>query len=277
MSSFQEFLKPRIRTELKEDEEQYLRLDLNSVDRINNDTSDNCIWLLDTPVTSLAEQRIQISVLNVSIPNSWNTIQTGLNSTFQYNIGAGNVNVIIPEGNYDAASLMKQLNILLTASGIVLSKVQFQVKHKWTRNAGAFSLIFPDSNTPFTVLGFDIGTYNSAIVDGVQTIIPPNIIMLNRVYSVKIVSNLVFDNSRTSSKNSSLTNTIISIPVNVPAYTVLNYSDSLLRFGLLLSAGKSLDRVHFQLYDQNGLRLNLQGLEWEISLLIKKKNIIYSL
>lgn len=273
-SNFEDFIKNNLQITATEQVRQYIRVDLHSKDRTNkNEPSNICEFYLASPLTSKKNEIMNLTINSVQIPNSWNTIEQNFNDKIYITRGGGVEEVItIPEGNYSITQLKNKLVELLAGKNFTIGhdKPQNKFIYKNTQN---WTIEFKN-NSPSTVLGFEQKLYN--FLAGVDYH-SPFMMMNNRVNSVKIKTNLAFSNTISSSNVQEIGSTIANIPVTVPSFSMLNYSDNERKFGLLFQPGAKIDHIRLELVDQDNKAIDLNGLNWEVSFLIKYKTINYKM
>lgn len=216
----------------------------------NNLTSDITITLKNNLVVP-KNIVINCRVLNAQIPISYYTCNDS-NNTLAYTIGGNSYTLNVTVGNYTAKQLVEQLNL----TGISVSYDSKTNKMTFSANS---SFTIESSTTIWELIGFSEGVKTSSnniiISDLVCDTSGPNAVYLH--------SNLDNTNFNSSGTSSSI---LSKFPQNTAANGILNYSNKQESNYTILKT-RDLNILTFELRDERGNSINLNGINWECQLL----------
>lgn len=205
----------------------------------------------------------KVLVSNVEIPYSF-YVFTSLNNVLSITQSTITEEIVIPEGNYSAQDLATLITDLLNAS---FSNFSFDF------NVNTLKYTITNSTTPFVI------NSSSTIASHLGFINLPNILSLTET-GTNVVNlskgNYLFikSNSLTSGMNwSPLSNglyssILVKVPINASSGGVISYMPTMPhRYDY--TGSKNIDNIDFQLVDANGVLVDLNGLDWAISLIIE--------
>jgi hypothetical protein len=190
-----------------------------------------------------------IGIVHAEIPYSFYVVNKSNNL-----LSLSTSNIIIPYGNYNANSLMKQINQLLPIN----MNLSFDTTNgKMTLSYNQSFSILP-STTMYKLLGLEKNkTYNS--ID--------NVIQFPYLMNVLGTKNLYFKSNVNLSNFNSVTKdyvTISCIPVNVEPYGIIlynNYSNS-----SHIVRNKTLDNLIIQIYDDENNLVDFNNVDWNLTI-----------
>ena len=203
----------------------------------------------------------EIGVLNAQIPVSFYIINI-YNNVLKYKIGSGSTkSITIAEGNYTSSTLFTAIKAAFSLNGdtnmnITISKING--KMTFTNTVNNFTIVSSGSMM-MDVLGF-ISTqdYTSSSL----SLTPPYPLNLLGIQRIKVNSNYLATNT-TNSFTKGISNTIASIPVNAPAFGLINYINynaySILR-------AKTISTIDIELKDELDNLIDFNGIDWTMTL-----------
>jgi hypothetical protein len=216
-----------------------------------------------------------ICVMNAQIPISFYTINE-TNNYFQIKLGAGSyVNITIPVGNYNGNTLITALNVAILATAgfsptITLNNVNGILTFTY---ASSFTLNFPTNlltggtNFTYRILGFNASSVN--VGTSITANYPLNLLGVNRL---AIRSNKLAINSY-NSVSLNLGITLSTIPVDVPAFSLISYTNqtdlnkSLLRVNII-------DDIDISIVDEDNNFINFNNIDWTIALVLENVRLL---
>lgn len=197
-------------------------------------------------------------IIHAEIPNSFYIINE-YNNVLQTSFGT----YTIPEGNYNANSLMTYLKSVFP-SNISVAFSTTTGKFVITSSNTAFSIL--GNSTCGILLGFTSGiTYASTLISGINTLLlpfPANLYGTKNIY-IRLPE-LVLDNLNTSTGDKF---TIANIPKNVSPYGVILYHNSANSCSVIKNDLKGLDtNLRVELLDDQMNYIDFNNIEWSITL-----------
>lgn len=194
--------------------------------------------------------QIHCRVLNSQIPISYYVCNES-NNTLTYTIGGTSYSFNVPIGNYTAKQLASQLNLNSIS-------VSYDGKTNKMSFSASSSFSFESSTTIWELIGFSEGLKSSVsnilISDLVCDTSGPN-----AVYLHSNLDNTNFDTTGTTS-------ILSKFPQNTAANGILNYSNKQDSNYTILKT-RDLNVLNFELRDERGNVINLNGIHWECQLL----------
>jgi hypothetical protein len=224
-----------------------------------------------------------ICVMNGQIPVSFYTINE-TNNYFQISTAGIYEDIVIPYGNYNGNTLISTILALwaLTPSGVgnpitlTLSSINGKLTFGYT---GTFAINFPfyvynsttQINYSFRILGFQQNTnYNVSFAPyALLAPYPLNLLGVNRL---AIRSNKLAINSF-NSVSLNLGITLSTIPVDQPAFSLINYTNqtdlnkALLRVNII-------DEIDINIVDEDNNLINFNNIDWTIALVLENVRVI---
>jgi hypothetical protein len=237
-----------------------IQVNLNSkfASKYINDSHSDCLF--DLPNIEIPSQHhIHISVRNAIIPYSFYNI----NSTNNFLIYIANnvtYTYILDIGNYNALQLVKYLNTLIVSSG--LSCNYNIITNKLTFTHSTYNFIFSSNSTCLSFMGF---IYTSLSLSTNKVLISNNCLNLQNVQSIHIQTNFITGNINSSELYKQ--NTLCTIPINTSPYSNITYDNSS-NFSTNLYSNL-LNEIYIKLVDQDNNLINLNGLDWSITLQVE--------
>lgn len=244
-----------------------IRALVNSANRLNplTETSSNFTYSFNEDISRVTE----IIINNVEIPFSFYTINS-TNNVLIITV-SGTQTITLTEGNYTATSLSAELQTQLEANGTigaltpVVSFISNQLKFK-IEMTSAFVVVSESDNALSTLSSF-IG-FQSSSASSISNI-SDSVINLAGTSYIRIVSEYLTDaiNTKTMFADNSHQDTLIIVPANGSSGDIINLEPKTpLRLSHKITI-KTSDVIDFQLLDQYGNELNLNGLDWSMQLI----------
>lgn len=221
---------------------------------------------------SLNTAEIPYSFYNIDYKNKYlNIIESQIDDTNIFNI-----QIIIPESNYNAYEFCTVLQSLLNSNSqhnIIYTITYDKKTNKFTYliNKNNHKVIFNFSNdSPYLQLGFN---KNSSITLVHNTsLLCTNSIQMFDIHALYIRTNFITNNLNSTTKG--YTNILQKIPITTGPNSIIyhlpiNSHDNLIDI-------KTFNNINIRLTDEQDRLIDLQGLHFEISILCKFiKNIKY--
>jgi hypothetical protein len=239
-------------------------ISLNSADAsLNNGTKKSNVFFNFTGL--LKEEKgireVYVSIINAQIPVSYYIINSS-NNLLRYVISSVFYNYVIPEGNYNASTLITTILSLTAATSLTLTI---------NRLTGILTFTAPSSfsfryttNSIMPVLGFLKFDYYSWLVGGVPTIIPPYPLNLLGIKLIEIKSAslaLTSFDSRTLNASSVL----VSIPSDKPAFNLISYVSNNPLDSHLLNQ-RVLNGFDIIITDENNNFVDFHNIDWSMTI-----------
>jgi hypothetical protein len=202
--------------------------------------------------------RTYVTVLNAQFPVSFYIIDD-TNNVLSYTEASIPKSITITIGNYNGNQMVTTLNTGFTAnSSNVVVSLNSQNGILYFTITGGASFTFLSTSTIKPILGF-----SSDITSTTQIIMP---FQLNLLGKKKIfINSNNLRNSAFSSKSLSNVQTIATIPVDQPPYSMISYvSVSDLEKNILYN--RSLDMIDIQIVDETNTYVNFQNIDWSVTL-----------
>ena len=209
--------------------------------------------------------RSYITVLNAQIPVSFYVIDN-TNNTLLLKRGVNAIQTLtIPVGNYNSSTIITALLTTLSGAGGTDITVSINtVNGILTFYSITTNILYSNANgsTISTILGF--GTSNITIsAANVSLPYPLNLLGKEKLY----INSTNLQNVAYSSVNRGFTSTIAAVPVNVPPYSLIQYSCAVEQQKCILT-NRVLDGIDIQILDTNSNFINFNNVPWSITLVL---------
>jgi len=202
-----------------------------------------------------------ICIMNAQIPVSFYTINTGNNI-----IGTDLGNVVIPIGNYNfntlapvvVSAFSTQISVVIT---LTIDRTTGLVNFKYI--SGVANTYFNFDNS-YKIFGFLPNVNYPYVSTNLTSIFPLNLLGVKKL-------NIRSQKLQISSFNSISNNlgiTIATLPVDVPAYSMISYVNQtdLNKTNLQI---KTIDQIDISITDEDNNLINFNGLDWNITLVLE--------
>jgi hypothetical protein len=173
--------------------------------------------------------------------------------------------IIISNGNYNANTLITELTSKITASGLTMEISINKSNGILTfTSTGFINYYFGSTSTILDVLGT-----NSTLIASTNTytcLYPLNLLGVKKllIRSERLAIHAV------SSIDYASTNVLVTIPVDVPPFSMISYNSQSESNKNLLNI-RSINQIDIQIYDENDSLIDFNNLDWTISLVISSE------
>jgi hypothetical protein len=241
-----------------------------------NGSTSSCIFNLPN-IEVRQDEKAYINVKQAVIPFSWYNVNETNNKLNMLIGGVNMYSLSIPFGNYNINQLISYLSsqislfpgndkALTIAYSIQTNKLTFTQIHHTLRLLA--------TSTCFELLGFNEGTqYDATNTSGTIYVLNSvngiNLFVVRQVYIAS--DNFILNNVNASNPNDS--NILASVCVTGNPNSVIQYENTTTRH--LIHHLNNITNLQIKLLDQDGDLLNLNGVNWSITLelIIVKNNI----
>jgi len=215
--------------------------------------------------------RAYVTVLNAQIPVSFYIIDE-TNNVLKYLQNYVSKTITLNVGNYNGNQLVSTLNASFIANGssVVVSLNSSTGILTFIPGAGG-PYGFSSTSTIKGILGFteDISSTFFPVIMPYQ---------LNLLGKKKIfINSNNLRNSAFSSKGLSCVQTIATVPVDQPPYSMISYV-SVSDLEKIILSNKTVDMIDIEIVDENNNFINFRNIDWSITLClsIEKNDIVKS-
>jgi hypothetical protein len=205
-----------------------------------------------------------ITVLNAQIPVSFYVI-TSLNNKLVLQTSV-TTTITIANGNYSANTLITELQTKFLTAGITFTSIQFNKINgilSFISN-GFTNYYFTSASTLLNVLGT-----TSSIISVSTAYKCPYPLNLLGVQKLSIKSERLAIHS-VSSIDFSFSNTLVTIPCDVPPYSLISYISQSDQNKNLLNV-RNINEIDIQIFDENNNFIDFNNLDWTITLTISSE------
>jgi hypothetical protein len=202
--------------------------------------------------------RTYITVLNAQFPVSFYIIDDTDNILYYTVNGVPNTLELTP-ANYNGNQMVTALNTGFTAnSSPITCFLAPQTGILYFTITGGNNITFLSTSTVKYILGFDVDISSSSLLK-----LPYQLNLLGK--KKLFINSNSLKNSAFTSKSFSSVQTIATIPVDQPPYSMINYTSiSDLEKNILFN--RSLDTIDIQIVDEDNKYINFQNINWSITL-----------
>jgi len=212
--------------------------------------------------------RAYVTVLNAQIPVSFYIIDD-TNNILNYTDNSVNKTIELTEGNYNGNQMVTALNTGFTVNGSpVTSFLAPQSGILYFFITGGNSITLLSTSTSKSILGFDVNISSTTLIK-----LPYQLNLLGKK-KIFINSNNL-RNSAFSSKSLSCVQTIATVPVDQPPYSMISYV-SVSDLEKIILSNKTVDMIDIEIVDENNNYVNFRNIDWSITLClsIEKNDIV---
>jgi hypothetical protein len=175
----------------------------------------------------------------------------------------------LTEGNYNGNQMVTALNTGFTVNGSpVTSFLAPQSGILYFSITGGISITLLSTSTVKSILGFDVNISSTTLIK-----LPYQLNLLGKK-KIFINSNNL-RNSAFSSKALSCVQTIATVPVDQPPYSMINYV-SVSDLEKIILSNKTVDMIDIEIVDENNNYVNFRNIDWSITLClsVEKNDIV---
>jgi len=207
--------------------------------------------------------RSYVTVLNAQIPVSFYVIDSTNNSMVINSSVLGNRTVTIPVGNYNSSTLIDALKYAYAAAA--LSELSTSINS----TNGILTITSSINTTTYTInpsaFATILGLGTSSLSFLTTGVLPYPLDLLGKTKLFVNSANLA--NVAYSSYGNGFSTTIAAIPVNVPPFSLIQYSCQVDQQKNILT-NRVLDGIDIQILDQNNQLVNFNNIPWSITLVL---------
>jgi hypothetical protein len=206
-----------------------------------------------------------VTILNAQMPCSFYVINSTNNKLVISGPAITTKTIIISNGNYNANTLITELTTKITASGLNMEITINKSNGILTfTSTGFVNYYFGSTSTILDVLGTDSSKIASS-----------NIYTCSYPLNLLGVKKLLIRSERlaiqaVSSIDYASTNVLVTIPVDVPPFSMISYTSQSESNKNLLNI-RSINQIDIQIYDENDNLIDFNNLDWAISLVISSE------
>jgi hypothetical protein len=254
-------------------------LNSKSANKQNNGTSDVLFHL--PPIEVRKDEKAYVNVKQAVIPFSfYNVNETNnlLNFSIETSHQSFNTySISIPFGNYNINQLISYLNsqfLLLPANDKHFTITYSVQTNKLTLKHLHHNFQLLSSSTCFELLGFkenetQYGSLLTGTIYNLTSVFGINLFVVRQIYIAS--NNFILNNINASNPNDS--NILASVSVTGNPNSIIHYENTTSRH--LIHHLNNVTNLQIKLLDQDGDSLNLNGVNWSITLelIIVKNNI----
>lgn len=224
---------------------------------INGYTS-NCIFNLPQFIIPRVK-KMYVSVQSATIPYSFYNVDY-FNDLLVYNVNGGSdINIIIPQGNYNVTTLRTYLLSVMTGFTITYSSLN----NSYTFTHSTYDFSFKKTSTCMEILGFNENVTYSSISKSMTSINCINLFTIRNVYIQS--NNLMLNNLNNATPNNCTI--LCSIPLTTGQFSVVTYSN-VNNVRSKIDNIRNFTQLNINLTDQDGDILDLNGCHFSITLQI---------
>tara|TARA_R100000734_G_C3308024_1_gene98631 strand:- start:52 stop:1023 length:972 start_codon:yes stop_codon:yes gene_type:complete len=239
-------------------------LHIRSKDATQIDSNLNTNFEVDllAPIAITPEEELHVFMSQAEIPYSFYCVSSDLNNNIlKYDVDG---TLTFPNQNYTPDELIRVMNDDTTFSSIFNTTYnRFTNKITITNNSGETKELNWTESTINKVLGFGSKTSDDSLSAGASST-SPDMVNLASVHSIMVHSSLSQANVLSTRSGNSTILQKISIDVNAYEIIYLNQDDFRT---YSVSYQPVVDKISFRLTDQNNQLLNLNGINYEMSLI----------
>ena len=235
------------------------------------------LYNLDTPVLAPENQECLVSLYSCVIPYSFYNIRENINDRIPFRLVANdNLNSLkIPKGNYTISTLATTIKGLLDgiAGGVSYTISYDRTTMKYTYNSNIPEIYFDFSaftDTAHIEMGFN--TNETTPNTGISNLQSTNVPDINgNTHQIQIRTNLA-SKGCLDSITKSYSTILGSIPIDVNFGGVI-FSKPGNNLHKILITSKNISNINVRITDDRGRPINLNGLNFTISILLDFINI----
>jgi hypothetical protein len=199
-----------------------------------------------------------IGIVDAQIPASWYLIDSDTNH-INLLLGGNPYTITLENGNYNANNFITELTQKFDSLGLITKITLNRVNGKLNFIFNSIiTLLHEGSRGLFRIIGFDINEDYTGI-----DLTPPYPMNLLGIQRIKICSSNLATIENHDSSNSN-NNVIQIIPIDVPSYGLITYTNKLNNFGKLKS--RNIGQIDIQLLDEFGRFIQMNGIHYCITI-----------
>lgn len=224
---------------------------------INGYTS-NCIFNLPQFIIPRV-RNMYVSVQSATIPYSFYNVDY-FNDLLVYNVNGGSdINITIPQGNYNVTTLRTYLLSVMTGFTITYSSLN----NTYTFTHSTYDFSFKKTSTCMEILGFNENITYSSVSKSMTSINSINLFTIRNIYIQS--NNLMLNNLNNATPNNCTI--LCSIPLTTGQFSVVTYSN-INNIRSRIDNIRNFTQLNINLTDQDGDILDLNGCHFSLTLQI---------
>lgn len=209
----------------------------------------------------------QISVLHAQFPFTFYAINNN-NNVIKYQVGTGDIYTsLIPEGNYNANTLISALNTAFIANGVSFTITFSQITGliRFSHAVDNFTF-YQVENSIMSNLGFTNNENYTSVGNVLIGIYPLNVL---GALNLQLYSNFLITKNYNSIQSNQST-LLATIPINTPSWGLISYDNNTNIRNVLYN--EEINNIDIKIYDNYGDLVDFNNSDWEITLVL---DIIY--
>lgn len=241
-------------------------ISLNTADavKLNGDYNSSVFWNIPNIIQADKDiSHITVSVEDFEMPVSYYLIND-TNDVLYYNYNSVDSFINLTQGNYNGSSLITELKAKFLSEGltvtIVLSQVSGKLDFKFSNIITNVTFLYSQSKNLMDILGFTQNITGAAFT-------APLPLNLLGVLKINICSQNLRTTNNFTSSNALSNNIIQTVAVDMPSWHQLTYVSKTSHAGRM--ATNYLDNIDIQLYDDAGNFLELNSINWSMTIQLK--------
>lgn len=233
-------------------------LNSKTANKYLNGYTSNCVFNLPQFILPRLKN-MYVSVQSATIPYSFYNVDY-FNDLLVYNVNGGaNINITIPQGNYNTTTLRTYLLSVMTGFTITYSSLN----NTFTFTHSTYEFSFKKESTCMEILGFNENVTYSSISKNMTSINCINLFTIRNIYIQS--NNLMLNNINNSTPNNCTI--LASIPLTTGQFSVVNYNN-INNIRSRLDNIRNFTQLNINLTDQDGDILDLNGCHFSVTLQI---------
>ncbi len=210
-------------------------------------------------VPKVRNLKMYVSVQSATIPYSFYNVDY-FNDLLVYNVNGGSdINITIPQGNYNTTTLRTYLLSVMTGFNITYSSLN----NTFTFTHSTYDFSFKKESTCMEILGFDENILHTSVS---RVLMSTNSINLFTIRNIYIQSNnLMLNNINNATPNNCTI--LCSVPLTSGQFSVVNYSNYN-NVRTRIDNIRNFTQLNISLTDQDGDILDLNGCHFSLTLQI---------
>lgn len=224
---------------------------------INGYTS-NCVFNLPQFIVPRVKN-MYMSVQSATIPYSFYNVDY-FNDLLVYNVNGGSdINITIPQGNYNVTTLRTYLLSVMTGFTITYSSLN----NSYTFTHSTYDFSFKKTSTCMEILGFNENVTYSSVSKSMTSINSINLFTIRNIYIQS--NNLMLNNLNNATPNNCTI--LCSVPLTTGQFSVVTFSN-VNNVRSRVDNIRNFTQLNINLTDQDGDILDLNGCHFSITLQI---------
>lgn len=209
--------------------------------------------------------RTYVTLLNAQIPVSFYVIDATNNTLAYQKSGSVKKFITIRIGNYNSGTLITAINDALTTAGnselsIGIQPINGVLQFASVSNYTIFN--YANGSTIAKILGIETNLSQVAF-NAVRCDYPLNLLGKSKL----LINSRNLNNVAYTSFGLGFTTTIATVPVNVPPYSLIQYSTAVEQQKNIL-VNRVLDNIDIQILDTDNHFINFNNIDWSLTIVL---------